>query len=180
MLNYIPINCTNDEASESQKLKASLEDVFKFTQKVNVHVIFNFKSPVDAIGSYKYVIFFDVPYKKGNYFRSRNNVYLNSLVIAVRSYEDNSVVSIDSTSIRNEKGDWSYSESISHEKKAISKFVHENIQDIKHFDIAVFHHFSSSHCQTKIRIGDVICKVHPTFGVIEHLICLYRSNRFML
>lgn len=156
MLNYITINCTNDDALESQRLEASLKEVFKYTQKVNAHVIFNFKSPVDAIGLYKYVIFIDIPYEKGNYFRSRNKVYLNSLVVAVRSYEDNSVVSLDSNSIRNEKGSWSYAESISYEKRVLRKFVHENIQGIKHFDVAVFHQFSSTQCPTKGGIGNII------------------------
>lgn len=177
MLNYIPINCSNENADESQKLEACLKEAFRYTQKVNVHVIFDFKSPVDAIGVYKYVFFIDIPYAKGNYFRSRNKVYLNSLVLAIRSYEDNSVISVDSNYLRNENGIWNYAESIAHEKKSLTNFVHDNIDDVKHFDIAIFHQFTSSRCPSRGRIGNLICNSEIMwYDVISHAVDETASN----
>ena len=178
MLNYIPINCTNKDLEESQKLKTALEDTFKYTRKVNVHVIFNFKSPVDIIGGYKYVLFIDIPYENGNYFRSKTNkVYLNSLAIAVRNYEDNSISSIENGIISNREGSWNCLESIASETNALKKFVSENVYDIKHFDICIFHKITSSSCFIGGRIGNVVIN-SPLYwyDLISYAVELTSSN----
>ena len=86
MVTFIDLNTTNEDKETVNAVKTAFEYVFRYTKKVNVHVIFNFKSPINIVGNYKYVIFIDIPFEKGNYFRTQDtHTYLNSLAIAVRS-----------------------------------------------------------------------------------------------
>lgn len=93
MVTFIDLNTTNEDRETVNAVKKAFDYVFRYTNKVNVHVIFNFKSPINIVGNYKYVIFIDIPNEKGNFFRTQDtHTYLHNLAIAVRSYEDNSIL----------------------------------------------------------------------------------------
>lgn len=127
MVTFIDLNTTNEDKETVNAVKTAFEYVFRYTKKVNVHVIFNFKSPINIVGNYKYVIFIDIPFEKGNYFRTQDtHTYLNSLAIAVRSYEDNSILKFDENNIYNSNGCWDYRKAIEDERKALRDFVYNN------------------------------------------------------
>lgn len=153
MVNYIPINCTNELVETSNMMKKTLEWIFQNTQYVNVHVIFNFKSPIDVLGTYQYVMFIDVPTNEAgnNVCYTSGGVQLKSLAIAIRSYEDDSVVDFDDTNLYTSEGQWNYRESLAEERNKLRNFVRENINDVMFFNIAVFHRFKSASCQKKSR-----------------------------
>ena len=170
MVTFIDLNTTNEDKETVNAVKTAFEYVFRYTKKVNVHVIFNFKSPINIVGNYKYVIFIDIPFEKGNYFRTQDtHTYLNSLAIAVRSYEDNSILKFDGEYIYNSNGCWDYRKAIEDERKALRDFVYNNrikygvekvndnmFEDVKHFDIAVFHAVKSSSCKKNGATGNLI------------------------
>lgn len=170
MVTFIDLNTTNEDKETVNAVKTAFEYVFRYTKKVNVHVIFNFKSPINIVGNYKYVIFIDIPFEKGNYFRTQDtHTYLNSLAIAVRSYEDNSILKFDENNIYNSNGCWDYRKAIEDERKALRDFVYNNrinngvekvndnmFEYVKHFDIAVFHAVKSSSCNKNGATGNLI------------------------
>lgn len=105
MVTFIDLNTTNEDRETVNAVKKAFDYVFRYTNKVNVHVIFNFKSPINIVGNYKYVIFIDIPNEKGNFFRTQDtHTYLHNLAIAVRSYEDNSILDFDEEYIYNSNG----------------------------------------------------------------------------
>lgn len=158
MVNYIPVNCTNDDLQRSNKLKTSFENLFAYTKEVNIHVIFNLKSPIDSLGEYSYVIFIDIPYRQGNYYYVKeqdNRIYLNSLAIAIKDYEDNSVIDVKDGEVINKDGTWDYQAVIEEEKAGLIRFVHNYLSDVKHFNIAIFHRLTSTQCNSGIKRGNL-------------------------
>ena len=68
MVTFIDLNTTNEDKKTVNAVKTAFEYVFRYTKKVNVHVIFDFMSPINIVGNYKYVIFIDIPFKKVTIF----------------------------------------------------------------------------------------------------------------
>lgn len=179
---FIDLNTTNEDRETVNAVKKAFDYVFRYTNKVNVHVIFNFKSPINIVGNYKYVIFIDIPNEKGNFFRTQDtHTYLHNLAIAVRSYEDNSILDFDEEYIYNSNGFWDYRKAIAEEKKALRDFVYNNsdkngenqsetsfFKDVKHFDIAIFHAIKSSSCSKKGSIGNLIFNISVS---VYNIVC---------
>lgn len=182
MVTFIDLNTTNEDRETVNAVKKAFDYVFRYTNKVNVHVIFNFKSPINIVGNYKYVIFIDIPNEKGNFFRTQDtHTYLHNLAIAVRSYEDNSILDFDGEYIYNSNGFWDYRKAIAEEKKALRDFVYNNsvkngenqsetsfFKDVKHFDIAIFHAIKSSSCSKKGSIGNLIFNISVS---VYNIVC---------
>lgn len=164
-MNYIPINLTNGRAEDSKKLERIIGALqpFKYTSEVNMHVIFDFKSPTNILGKYDEVIFIDVPYRKGNFSvvngRSLDlkteRIYINSLAIAIRTLEEPDVIDCDDTSLFTEEGCWDYQAEIETDRAALRRFVHNNIDTVKHFDIAIVYKVNAPNC-TKQYSNDVM------------------------
>ena len=55
MVTFIDLNTTNEDKETVNAVKTAFEYVFRYTKKVNVHVIFNFKSPINIVGNCKRV-----------------------------------------------------------------------------------------------------------------------------
>ena len=53
MVTFIDLNTTNEDRETVNAVKKAFDYVFRYTNKVNVHVIFNFKSPINIVGNYK-------------------------------------------------------------------------------------------------------------------------------
>lgn len=158
MVNYIPINCSDENRESSDKLKAAFEGLFKYTNKVNVHVVFDFTSPIDCLGKYKYLVFIDIPYEQGNYYRSLSSgIYLNSLAFALKDYEDNSVVNITDSELVNKDGTWDYRQAIEDERAGLVRFALEHIPNLKFFNIAVLHRLKSSGYGVSSLKGNLAC-----------------------
>ena len=65
--------------------------------------------------------------KRATFFRTQDtHTYLHNLAIAVRSYEDNSILDFDGEYIYNSNGFWDYRKAIAEEKKALRDFVYNN------------------------------------------------------
>lgn len=55
MVTFIDLNTTNEDRENVNAVKKAFDYVFRYTNKVNVHVIFNFKSPINIVGNYTIV-----------------------------------------------------------------------------------------------------------------------------
>lgn len=151
MVTYTPINLTSDRSEFSQSFEKALKSlpIFISTQIVNAHVLYNFKSPTSQFGEYDYILFLDIPYgrieNKTN-FCKWNNVFVNSLAIAVRNFIEPDVIDADNNSMFTEDGSWDYREQIEEERISLRKFVLENVPDVKYFDLAVIYHVIAPKC----------------------------------
>ena len=139
MVNFSPINCSNNRAEDNQKYEKLLNEVFKYTSNVNAHVLYNFKAPTNQLGEYDHILFVDIPYARGNYYRTPNKVYLNTLAIAVRTFEEPEVIDVDESCFYTEDGSWEYVAEMESDRQALRSFVYENIPNVKHFDVAMIY-----------------------------------------
>ena len=140
MFNFSPINCPNERRDYNQKIKELLKDNFKCTNKVNAHVLYNFLSPTNRLGEYDFILFVDVPYEKGNYYRvykELNKIYLNTLAIAIRRFDEPEIIDADDECFYTEDGCWEYKAEIESDRQALRSYVYDNIPNVKHFDISM-------------------------------------------
>ena len=112
MVNFSQINCPNERRNYNQEFENLLNDNFRYTRKVNAHVLYNFLSPTNRLGEYDFILFVDIPYEKGNYYRVLNKIYLNTLAIAVRRFEEPEIIDADDECFYTEAGSWEYREEI--------------------------------------------------------------------
>lgn len=137
MLKYNPINCPTHRFEDSRKLMSSLEKCFKYTQDITVNVIFDFISPTDILGRIDYLLFIEIPNFEGNYYRNAQKVYLNSLCLAIRKFEEHEVVGVDDEVILTDVGSWEYRKYMAEERQQITNFVLDSFPDVKFFDICL-------------------------------------------
>ena len=156
MVNFSPVNCSNEKQEYNREFERLLNETFKYTSEVNAHVIYNFKSPAKTLGEYEFILFIDIPYRKGNYFRTQNKIYLNTLAIAVRRFEEPEVIDVDENSLYTVDGSWEYKTEIELDRKALRSYVYDNMPDVKHFDIAMLYVIKAPNCSKRIR-NDFLC-----------------------
>ena len=127
MVNFSPINCPNERREYNQKFKELLNEIFRYTRKVNAHVIYNFLSPTNKLGEFDFILFIDIPYERGNYYRTTNKVYLNTLAIAVRKFDEAEIIDADNEYFYTEEGSWEYLSEIESDRQALRGYVYDNI-----------------------------------------------------
>lgn len=151
MLTYSSINCSNDRGEFNCKFEKLLNGVFQMTHNVNAHVLYNFKCPTNQLGEYDYILFVDIPYSDGNFYRSKKGIYLNTLAIAVRKFDEPEIIDADDNCFYTKDGSWDYVEEIEYDRQALRRFVFESFPDIKHFNIALIYQIKASNCNKKFR-----------------------------
>lgn len=163
MVNYVALNCSNDRKRNSQNLERMLNNVFRYTRDVNVHVLYDFLCPTNRLGKFEFIIFIDIPYAQGNYYRNKEKVYLNSLAIAFRKFEEPEVIDADNTDLYTEDGSWNYKNEIAADKSALRDYVYTNIPNIKHFDIQIVYHIRAPKCNKTFDDGNISfnCPIRP-------------------
>lgn len=151
MVNFSPINCPNERREYNQKFKELLNEIFRYTRKVNAHVIYNFLSPTNKLGEFDFILFIDIPYERGNYYRTTNKVYLNTLAIAVRKFDEAEIIDADNEYFYTEEGSWEYLSEIESDRQALRGYVYDNIPNVKHFDIAIIYMVNAPKCKKQFR-----------------------------
>lgn len=147
MVNYIPLNCNANRKEYSDKLQKGLMEVFKYVNEVNVHVLFDFIAPTSDLGCFDCILFIDIPYAQGNYYRNGNKVYLNSLAIAIRKFEETEVIDVDESGLYTEEGSWDYNAQIESDRSSFKDYIYRNIDNVKHFDITVMYSITAKNCK---------------------------------
>ena len=66
-----------------------------------------------------------------------NKIYLNTLAIAVRRFEEPEVIDADNECFYTADGSWEYRAEIESDRQALRSYVYDNIPNVKHFDIAM-------------------------------------------
>ena len=112
MVNFSIINCQSDDQLLDMALRNQIESVFRYVTNVNVHIIYNLISPINAIGLDEFIMFIDIPNEKGNYYRTIDRQYLSTLAIAVRRFEDSDIIDCDNDNLYTEDGIWDYRKEI--------------------------------------------------------------------
>lgn len=151
MVNYSPINCSDERRDYNQKFERLLNDNFRYTRDVNAHVLYNFVSPTNRLGEYDFILFIDIPNQKGNYYRVLNKIYLDTLAIAVRRFEEPEIIDVDNDCFYTEDGSWDYKAEIESDRQALRSYVYENIPNVKHFDIAMLYIVDAPNCSKQIQ-----------------------------
>ena len=166
MVNYSPINCPNNRRDFSQKFEKLLNDNFRYTKKVNAHVLYNFVSPTNRLGEFDYILFVDIPYEKGNYYRVLNKIYLNSLAIAVRSFEEPEIIDVDNECFYTKDGSWEYKSEIESDRQALRSYVYDNIPNVKHFDIAIVYLVNAPNCSKEFQSNHLYFNKEVNIGKV--------------
>lgn len=156
MINFSSINCPNEKREYNQQFKKLLNNTFRYTRIVNAHVIYNFKSPTNVLGEYEFILFIDIPYESKNYYRTQDHIYLNTLAIAVRNFEESEVIDVDDNWLYTVDGSWEYAAEIESDRKALRSYVYDNIPNVNHFDIAVMYVIKAINCNKRFR-NDYLC-----------------------
>lgn len=151
MVHFSHINCSNERMEYNQKFEKLLNGVFRYTKNVNAHVLYNFLSPTNKLGEFDFVLFVDIPYEKGNYYRTTSKVYLNTLAIAVRKFYEPDVTDADNECFYTEDGSWEYLAEIESDRQALRSYVYDNIPNVKHFDITLLYLVKAPKCGKQFR-----------------------------
>ena len=151
MVKFSSINCSNERKEYNQKFEKLLNGIFRYTRNVNAHVLYNFLSPTNKLGEFDFILFVDIPYERGNYYRTTNKVYLNTLAIAVRRFDEPEVIDADDECFYTEDGSWEYVAEIESDRQALRSYVYDNIPNVKHFDIAVMYIVKAPNCEKQFR-----------------------------
>ena len=151
MVNYSPINCSSKRWDFNQKFERLLNDNFRYTREVNAHVLYNFVSPTNRLGEYDYILFVEKKKKKGNYYRVLNRIYLDTLAIAVRRFDEPEIIDVDNECFYTEDGSWEYTTEIEADRQALRSYVYDNIPNVKHFDIAMIYLVNAPNCSKQFQ-----------------------------
>ena len=151
MVNYSPINCSNERRDFNQKFERLLNDNFRYTKNVNAHILYNFVSPTNRLGEYDFILFVDIPNQKGNYYRVLNKIYLDTLAIAVRRFEEPEIIDVDNECFYTVDGSWEYKAEIESDRQVLRSYVYDNIPNVKHFDVAVIYIVNAPNCSKQIQ-----------------------------
>ena len=177
MVNFSQINCPNERRNYNQEFEKLLNDNFRYTRKVNAHVLYNFLSPTNRLGEYDFILFVDIPYEKGNYYRVLNKIYLNTLAIAVRRFEEPEIIDADDECFYTEDGSWEYREEIESDRQALRSYVYDNIPNVKHFDLALVYLVNAPNSSKKIQNNYLYFNKEINLGkIIFDAIVLTQNN----
>lgn len=146
MVNYVSLNCPSENEGLDKTIRLSIENCFKFTKEVNVHVLYNFKAPINNFGRYGLFLFIDIPYRSGNYYRNKEKVYLNSLAIAISVVRNNEIVRVDDEHFYTNDACWSYIDQMSEDISSLRNFVCGNLPEVKYFNFTEFCIVSAPNC----------------------------------
>lgn len=123
------INSNAEKSSLNRELESQIERCFRFVNNYDVTIVCDFPPVGKSIDIIDYLVFINIPYEKGNYYRVRNYeddefIYLNNIAFAVKIIEDNSINSIDETNIYNkENGNYNYLEQIETDEYSFKDFM---------------------------------------------------------
>ena len=108
------------------------------TQRRSMHMSFTIfcRLQID-LANMTFILFVDVPYEKGNYYRVLNKIYLNTLAIAIRRFDEPEIIDADDECFYTEDGCWEYKAEIESDRQALRSYVYDNIPNVKHFDISM-------------------------------------------
>ncbi len=159
MVNYIPINCPAERASESQNIRLVLENAFKYTKEVNVHALFDFVPPMNTYGAYDKIFFIDIPNEQGNYYRTKDKKYLNSIAIAIRIIEDPNIISVDNQYLYTNKGSFDYMEQAEHDRQLFKRFVFAEMPYVKYMDIVMLYKVLAPNCNKQYQNNCMFCNI---------------------
>ena len=172
MVNFSSINCPNEKREYNKRFEELLNRVFQYTKVVNAHVLYHFKSPTNTLGEYDFILFIDIPYQQGNYYRPQSRIYLNTLAIAVRRFEESEVIDVDDNCLYTIDGSWEYVTEIESDRKALCSYVYDNIPNVKYFDIAVMYEIKAPNCNKKFRNNYLFFNmgVNPRYAIDNEII----------
>lgn len=128
MVNIFDINTNSEEKEAVERLKEAFAKLFCKVQDAEVYIINNFPSLTDDFGVINYLIFINIPYRKGNYYRYKDAdkwYYLNSLVIAIKKISNDNIIDVDDNYFFSADGDFDYKSDLKNESLNFSRFACE-------------------------------------------------------
>ena len=161
------INSNVDKSDLNQKIRSQIESCFQFINNYDATIVCDFPPVGRSIEIIDYLVFINIPYEKGNYYRVQDNeneafIYINNIAFAIKIISDNSIVSIDETYIFNkENGNYNYIEQIETDEYSFKDFMNDENVPIK--KLPFFYCFASDCCHETIEYDK--CSINKGINV---------------
>lgn len=135
-MNIVDINTSDNYHDVVKYIKNSLRDLFSrsHASEGDIYVVNHFPAATDVFGETELLIFINIPNKRGNYYyHNEGNMryYLNSLVIGIKVFYDNSITDADDDFLISTDGYLDYKEELEKECFYFKKFTSSCIEPIR-------------------------------------------------
>lgn len=151
MVNIYDINANAEEKDFIENLKHNFTKEFSKVEDADIYIINNFPSVTDDFGVINYLIFINIPYRKGNYYSYKDGdkwYYLNSLVIAIKKIVDDNIIDVNDSCFLSNDGEFDYKSNLENESLNFNSFVY-NLLNI-HFNCTFINWIkANSNCSVK-------------------------------
>lgn len=147
MVNIFDINTKSENREAIGSLKKAFIKLFAKVEDANVYIINDFPSLTEDFGVINYLIFINIPYRKGNFYRFNDNgkwCYLNSLVIAIKKINNHNIIGIDDNCFFSSEGEFDYKSNLEKESLNFSSFAY-NLLGV-HFNCAFINWVKANSC----------------------------------
>ena len=145
------VNTKKERRQAVENLKRGFLDLFNRVQEAEICIVCDFPAIGSSYGKTDYLIFINIPYYRGNYYRYRNKdgnwIYLNSLVIGIKKIEDDSIEMINNDSFVSNQAEFNYKEALDEERNDFVHFAKDTIES-QFNDCAFFYIVKSEKCKS--------------------------------
>lgn len=165
------INSNVDKSDLNRVIESQIKYCFRYVKNYDVTIVCDFPPVGRSIEIIDYLVFINIPYEKGNYYRVQDNendafIYINNIAFAIKIIPDNSIVSIDDANIYNkENGNYNYIEQIETDEFSFKDFMNDEKVPIK--KLPFFYCFTSDSCNNAIEFEK--CSINKSIN-IRHFI----------
>lgn len=145
------VNTKKERRQGVENLKRGFLDLFNRVQEAEICIVCDFPAIGSSYGKTDYLIFINIPYYKGNYYRYRNKdgnwIYLRSLVLGIKKIEDDSIEMINNDSFVSNQAEFNYKEALDEERNEFVHFAKDTIES-QFNDCAIFYIVKSEKCKS--------------------------------
>lgn len=148
MRNIYDINTKNNNRPFIENMKKEFDKLFHSVSDLDLCVISDFPSVTDSLKTIDYMIFIDIPQRKGNYYRCCDEegkwIYLYNLVIAIEKLEDTCVTKVENDHLyNNDEGAFDYKGYLEKMESEFNEFAKNAIKE-KYFNCSYVKWIKSS------------------------------------
>ena len=135
-MNIVEINTSDTYREIVDYIKNSLRNIFSrsYASEGDIYVVNHFPAATDGFGETELLLFINIPNKRGNYYfhyEGNKRYYLNSLVIGIKVFYDNSITDADDEFLISTDGYLDYKEELEKECFNFKKFTSSCIEPIR-------------------------------------------------
>lgn len=156
MVNFYDINTNLEDRETIQTFKSAFIKLFRKVEEAEIYAVSHFPSPTDSFGFIDFLIFINIPYRKGNFYSYKDGnewYYLNSLVIAIKKINDDNIISADDQYYYTKDGEFDYTENLDRESYQFNSFAYSLFNT--HFNCA-FINWVKTKSSSLVKVNDYL------------------------